>query len=574
MPEYIGMDGPYALVRGDNGSVLKTTPAAAQAYGYDPNAPIDAIPPPIPVSMPVGVTPTQARAGEHQDYQRTPAENRALQKGLVTRQELDRRPVAAPEAPKVMPWQMKPGPEADAAWAKYQAERAAAQAPPTEATPTTVQLPAPSTSGGPAGAALQAAMGQAPGDGISLRATAPAGVGARAAGQGGGLGAVGELRKGRDAELRAVKEGEAAGVARASEEAAFRAQSVAEEEARQAAQAERDTQRKAQTDAALADVRKSIDDLAKPSGEIDPNRLWANTSTGNRILAAVGVFFSGLGGGQNQALAHIQNAIDTDIAAQRDNLARADANKRAVVEGKQSLFGMMRQKFNDDILAESAARAAAWQLAGQKMDYIGSKYAGAEKMAALAQQRAQIQQNYAKELGVFEERYAQRALEREKLGLQAASIQLDALGKAGKAAGAQVPATEAAQIGGLDAARGALKDLMASFKDNTGALSGLTSHLPGTSASKYADKLDVTAQVVGSLLEGGKLTEDDLKRYREMLPQPGDGKDRAAAKVGNILTLLEKQKRGKVDGLAKAGFNTGGFQQGPELDIGKRVPTT
>lgn len=64
-------------------------------------------------------------------------------------------------------------------------------------------------------------------------------------------------------------------------------------------------------------------------GTVNPNRIWQNMTTGNKILAGISIFLGGLGGGLtkqggNVALDVINKAIDRDIEAQRANL---DKNK-------------------------------------------------------------------------------------------------------------------------------------------------------------------------------------------------------------------------------------------------------
>lgn len=60
------------------------------------------------------------------------------------------------------------------------------------------------------------------------------------------------------------------------------------------------------------------------AGKIDPNRAWNDASTGNKILAAIGVIVGGIGSGltgqPNQALAVINKQIDRDIEAQKANM--------------------------------------------------------------------------------------------------------------------------------------------------------------------------------------------------------------------------------------------------------------
>jgi hypothetical protein len=101
----------------------------------------------------------------------------------------------------------------------------------------------------------------------------------------------------------------------------------------------------------LAAIDNEQSELAKKfsDGKIDPNRVWHNTSTGNKILAGIGLLLSGIGSGlsgqKNMALEIIQKKIDQDIDAQK-------ADK----ENSRSLFQMNMEKYKNAQLAEEATR--------------------------------------------------------------------------------------------------------------------------------------------------------------------------------------------------------------------------
>lgn len=72
----------------------------------------------------------------------------------------------------------------------------------------------------------------------------------------------------------------------------------------------------------LSDAQRRVAD-----GQVDPNKLLRNMSTGSAVIAGIAAIMGGIGqgltGGQrNEAVATLQTAIDRDISAQRDNLAK------------------------------------------------------------------------------------------------------------------------------------------------------------------------------------------------------------------------------------------------------------
>lgn len=102
---------------------------------------------------------------------------------------------------------------------------------------------------------------------------------------------------------------------------------VEAEKAQLAAKAAEDAQREqmqinADTDARLSKYESAAADYAKASDKgIDPNRLWNQASTGQKIGASIGILLSGIGSGlqggrENLALKQINDAVDRDVQAQ------------------------------------------------------------------------------------------------------------------------------------------------------------------------------------------------------------------------------------------------------------------
>ena len=128
--------------------------------------------------------------------------------------------------------------------------------------------------------------------------------------------------------------------------------------------------------------------------KIDPNRLWANSSTGAKIAAGIGVILSGLGqgliGGKNQALEMINGMVDKDIEAQKMQIGKT-----------QSLLSMNFQKTRDLQAATALTKAqiGSW-LQGQlsaAAAKAGTPLAKAQEQQALAQIQSYILPMYQAE---------------------------------------------------------------------------------------------------------------------------------------------------------------------------------
>ncbi len=90
--------------------------------------------------------------------------------------------------------------------------------------------------------------------------------------------------------------------------------------------------------------------------KLDPNRIWSNASTGDRLLAGFAMALGAVGqagaGGPNMAIEAMDKAINRDIDAQKVNMDKAGKN----VELKRTMYQDLRQKFGDDTIARQAVR--------------------------------------------------------------------------------------------------------------------------------------------------------------------------------------------------------------------------
>lgn len=101
------------------------------------------------------------------------------------------------------------------------------------------------------------------------------------------------------------------------------------------------------------DLMNDLDNQYKEFGKekIDSNRLFNNMSTGRRVLVGIGLFLSAF---SNQAMKNslnlIENAINRDIQAQKDEIARG----RFGIAGKQNQLALLSAKYKDDITSTNA----------------------------------------------------------------------------------------------------------------------------------------------------------------------------------------------------------------------------
>lgn len=124
------------------------------------------------------------------------------------------------------------------------------------------------------------------------------------------------------------------------------------------------------------DINKLREDIA--SNKIDPNRIYSNMSTGNRVLGSISVLLGGLSQGltgakSNPAMDVMNNAIDRDIDAQKAELGK----KQNLLSYNLAQYGRMDQAY-------AATKMHMLGIAQAQMNQIAAK-AGSKQALAAAQ---------------------------------------------------------------------------------------------------------------------------------------------------------------------------------------------
>lgn len=132
----------------------------------------------------------------------------------------------------------------------------------------------------------------------------------------------------------------------------------------------------------------------------------------------------------------------------------------------------------------------------------------------------------------------------------------------GSSSGSKLPAAQVKQIADTQTSLQQLDDLEVAIKENSsrfgpiqgGALGDIFEPLdPARSAIK--SRINTLAQKIGVALEGGKLTDADIQRYRQMLPTLTDTPDQALQKLQVARELISGQLQGMQAGYQEAGYN-------------------
>lgn len=131
---------------------------------------------------------------------------------------------------------------------------------------------------------------------------------------------------------------------------------------------------------------KFLDTLNKQN--IDPNRLWNNTSTGNKVLAGIGVLLSGIGSGlghtENLAIKVIDNAINHDLDAQKNDQSKT-----------MNLWKMNREVLGSDMAANLVTRNQLITAAQFQATKAANSFKSAQAQGNLTLLQAQAEQEKA-----------------------------------------------------------------------------------------------------------------------------------------------------------------------------------
>jgi hypothetical protein len=260
------------------------------------------------------------------------------------------------------------------------------------------------------------------------------------------------------------------------------------------------------------------------NGKIDPNRVWTNMSTGNKVLASIAVLIGGIGSGltgkSNAALDSIDKSIEQDIDAQKANLGN-----------KNNLLSHYMQQYHNIEQAENATRIHLNAVAGAQLSKIASQSGSATAQNSAQMAIGQMKQNLYP------------ALQRQAwlTTLAGKPITPDV---ASHAIEMVVPKEQQAKAyQELDRVSYGMKEkdaIMTAFDQaNTeNTLLGRAGKLGATPASVARLKTSIMPLLKDN---EGRVNHDELDRTDDLIPQPGDGPDKIATKRQAYMDFINEK---------------------------------
>ena len=368
--------------------------------------------------------------------------------------------------------------------------------------------------------------------------------------------AIAALDKANLAQGDAIDAAAKVGQQRAAEEAGYIHQRNAELAAIEDQHAREAASQKIEQDYQQQRAREAQETVAMKA-KADPDR-WKVKGVGAQIAAALGTalgaFGASLNGGPNTALEILNGAMDREIRAMEREFDQA----KDVATLENNMFAEVRRAGMDANEAYHAVKRGLYEKAGANLDLLAAKYKSPEIQANAQQTKAALMAAAA-----------EADAKRSEATVQRSTVTKPLTGAAGM--GQQLPAGEAAKLG---EATGAVQNAESLYKqwdkDAKGPIGWLASFLPATDASRYENNMNAAAQVIGGYLEGGKLTETDLARYKKMLPQPGELEETAKRKRDAITNLVATRQASQKQALAGSGYNVAGIKDAkPQLQTFK-----
>lgn len=288
---------------------------------------------------------------------------------------------------------------------------------------------------------------------------------------------------------------------------------------------------------------------AYSNDKLDPNRYLHSMSTGNRVAAGIGMLLSGMGsattGQPNYAMENINNAINRDMEAQKNDQSKA-----------MNLWKMNREALGNDLSANLATQNQMWTGVQAKVLKAGAMAQGPIAKFKMQEMVNQIEQ--------------QKIQNRMKLGL----LHQGAGGGVSQADPAQlvssmVPQDQQKQvyteIGQAQAAVKNRQALLDNFEkaNHENTIIGRAGRLGFTPPS--IKSLNALADPLIHDNEG-RINELEQQHVQALWPQPGDAPATVKAKRQSLESFIDHKTAGvtaKGNGIDLAHFASTNAQPSP-----------
>lgn len=211
------------------------------------------------------------------------------------------------------------------------------------------------------------------------------------------------------------------------------------------------------------------------------------------------------------------------------------------------------------ILAGAALGGAQGGAIGAQAGGIGLESLAAgkkqerERMEKLADKR---RTDIMTALALGKEARAEQRQETE-LGLRKREVQAK---EADVGKGSKLTSEQTQTIAGFTSADKQVEEIEKRIEENSDIMGPVVGRVAGaagygTRAKAFDARMKLAAQDIGKALEGGKLTDADIERYRAMLPNLQDTPEVAQAKASLLRELIANKRAASVEAFGAGGYN-------------------
>lgn len=153
--------------------------------------------------------------------------------------------------------------------------------------------------------------------------------------------------------------------------------------------------------------------------------------------------------------------------------------------------------------------------------------------------------------------------EAEKLAIEKARLEIER-GKAKKEAkedkGSKLTSEQTQILSGYDSGDKQLQEIEKRIDENSAIMGPIYGRVSGglgygTAAKAFDARMKLAAQDIGKSLEGGKLAEGDVPRYREMLPNITDTPEVAKEKIAILREQIATKRQAAINTFGAGGYN-------------------
>lgn len=268
------------------------------------------------------------------------------------------------------------------------------------------------------------------------------------------------------------------------------------------------------------------------NGKIDPNRVWSNMGTGNKVMAAIAIALggasAGLTGKSNPALDVINNAIDKDIEAQKSDLGR-----------QNNLLSSYMSQYHNLAMAENAAKLHLATVASAQMQKIAAQTGSQNAINQANMQAGQMRAQYAP---IMQRQAIMSSLMSQKGNLQpeiaAKAVQYVVPEKQQDQAYKEIDRVTAATK-----ARDAINTYFGSSNDQNSLISRVTQH----GGFEPADLKALEANVMPVIKDlEGRVNEREMEVLKGLYPSMGDKPATIQTKLRGLNSFINAKSQSSL----------------------------